>query len=78
MDSEGHEYYEVPYLSENVIYKPVVNPNNHLDQVTSLLKPIIVPRRFVVEQEVGKAANLLSTFLVLSRLGAGTCLGICR
>lgn len=69
IDSEGHEYYEVPYLSENVIYKPVVNPNNHLDQVTSLLKPIIVPRRFVVEQERRGAANLLSTFLVF---GAGS------
>ena len=69
MDSEGHEYFEVPYLSENVIYKPVINPNNHLDQVSSLLKPIVVPRRFVVEQDRQGAANLLNTFLVF---GAGS------
>ena len=69
LDSEGHEYYEVPYLSENVIYKPIINPNNHLDRVQSLLKPIIVPRRFVVEQERRGVGNLLNTFLVF---GAGS------
>ena len=69
IDSDGHEYFEVPYLSENVIYKPIVNPNNHQDQVASLLKPIIVPRRYVVEQERRGTANMLSTFLVF---GAGS------
>jgi hypothetical protein len=69
LDSEGHEYYEVPYLSENVIYKPIINPSNHLDRVQSLLKPIIVPRRFVVEQERRGVGNLLNTFLVF---GAGS------
>jgi hypothetical protein len=69
LDSEGHEYYEVPYLSENVIYKPIINPSNYLDRVQSLLKPIIVPRRFVVEQERRGVGNLLNTFLVF---GAGS------
>ena len=69
VDTEGHEYYEVPYLSENVIFKPIINPNNHTDNVQSLLKPIIVPRRFTVEQERIGSANLLNTFLVF---GAGS------
>jgi len=69
MDTEGHEYYEVPYLSENVIFKPIINPNNHTDNVQSLLKPIIVPRRFTVEQERIGIANLLNTYLIF---GAGS------
>ena len=69
VDTEGHEYYEVPYLSENVIFKPIINPNSHTDNVQSLLKPIIVPRRFTVEQERIGSANLLNSFLIF---GAGS------
>lgn len=56
-DSEGHEYYEVDFLSQNVIYKEV--PNHDSNRITTpfLLKPKIVPRRFVVEQ------GRLDTFL---------------
>lgn len=50
-DSEGHEYYEVDYLSQNTVYKDVINRGNDKDNVRNILKPIIVPRRFVVEQE---------------------------
>ena len=50
-DSEGHEYYEVDNLSQNIIYKPVVNRNSDTDRATALLRPFVVPRRFVVEQD---------------------------
>jgi len=56
VDSEGHSYHEVDYLSQNVIYKPVKNPNySGADgAVQHLLKPFVTPRRFVVEQELGR------------------------
>lgn len=52
IDSEGHTYYEVDYLSQNVVYKAVKNPNysGAEGQTQHLLKPFIVPRRYVVEQ----------------------------
>ena len=50
-DSEGHEYYEVDNLSQNVIYKPVVNRNSDTDRANALLRPFVVPRRFVTEQD---------------------------
>ena len=50
-DTEGHSYYEVEYLSQDVIYKAVTNRN--IDNITAaaILKPFIVPRRFIVERE---------------------------
>ena len=53
VDSEGHTYHEVDFLSQNVIYKQVKNTkySGGDGEVQHLLKPFIVPRRFVVEQE---------------------------
>ena len=62
IDSEGHEYYKVDNLSQDVIYKEVDNPSVAEDQVRSIIKPLIAPRRYVLEKE----ANF--TFL---RFGAG-------
>jgi hypothetical protein len=50
-DSEGNEYLEVEHLSQNTVYKEVVNKDDNKDTVPSLLRPLIVPRRFVVERE---------------------------
>jgi len=50
-DSEGHEYFEVDYLSQNVIYKAITNYNTDKTVAPYVMKPIVVPRRFVVEQE---------------------------
>ena len=49
-DREGHSYYEVDNLSQNVIYKPITNRNSDTDKVKAILRPFVVPRRFVVEQ----------------------------
>jgi len=49
-DDEGHEYYEVEYLSQDVIYRPVLNRNSDRYSAASLLKPFQVSRRFVVER----------------------------
>jgi hypothetical protein len=60
VDSEGNEYYEVDYLSQNVIYKGITNRSkttgndgsvyNEGDQASEILKPIVVPRRFITNR----------------------------
>jgi len=54
VDLEGNEYYEVDYLSQNVIYKDVTNRGLDKEDTPSILKPFVVPRRFTVEQTYGK------------------------
>lgn len=50
-DSAGNEYYEVENLSQNVVYRGVVNRDYAGGtDATSILKPFIVPRRFVVDR----------------------------
>jgi hypothetical protein len=49
-DSDGNEYYEVDYLSQDVIYKDIINRNSDKDLVPSIIRPYSVPRRFVVER----------------------------
>jgi len=62
-DSEGNDYYEVDYLSQNTIYKSVMNTDTDDRELTpALIKSQIVPRRFVV----GKVGT--RTFL---QFGAG-------
>lgn len=51
-DSEGNEYFEVDYLSQNIIYKSIRNTNavnNRL--VPYLMREVNVPRRFIVDRE---------------------------
>ena len=49
-DSEGHEYFEVEYLSQNIIFKEIPNHDSNRETTPFLLKPQVVPRRFIVEQ----------------------------
>ena len=49
-DSEGNEYFEVDYLAQDVVFKEVSNKNYQNDNVPSILKPILVSRKFVVER----------------------------
>jgi len=50
VDSQGNVYYEVENLSQDVIYIETTNTNVRSDGVRSIIKPKVVPRRFVVEQ----------------------------
>jgi hypothetical protein len=51
-DNQGHRYYEVDFLSQNILYKPVTNRKlNEREYAPMLLKAVPVARRFVVEQE---------------------------
>lgn len=58
VDSEGNEYFETDYLSQNVIYKSFTNQDpNEAVLAKEILKPVLVPRRFVADR------NLRSTTL---------------
>jgi len=52
-DSEGHQYFEVENLSQNVVFVEVQNQGSNNDTVKNIIKPIIVPRRYTVTHEVG-------------------------
>ena len=53
-DSEGNEYFEVDYLSQDIIFKAVTNRDSSKQYAPNLLRPISVPRRFVVENTQDK------------------------
>jgi len=50
-DTEGHEYYQVDSLSQDVVYINTTNPRAQSDGVPQIIKPRIVPRRFIVERD---------------------------
>lgn len=52
-DLEGNEYYEVEYLTQDVVYIPILNRDNNdqNNEVKSILKPFSVPRRFITVRE---------------------------
>jgi hypothetical protein len=54
IDDEGHEYVEVEHLSQDVIYKSVLNRNGDREYAPNIIKPIPVPRRFVTARERDK------------------------
>jgi len=62
-DSDGNQYYEVPYLAQSTIYEKFSNPTYTTDQVPYLLKLKRVPRRFV--------SRLLSDSTLQLEFGAG-------
>ena len=51
IDSSGHEYYEVDYLSQNVIYKDVSNRaySSGTGTAATIMRPFTAVRRFTVE-----------------------------
>lgn len=48
-DSSGNEYYQVDYLSQNIVYKFLKNTGANSDTVPYILGKIYAPRRFVIE-----------------------------
>ena len=50
-DDEGNQYFEVDYLTQNTIYRPVLNRSKDKDAIPSVLKAFSVARRFAVEQD---------------------------
>jgi hypothetical protein len=62
-DSDGNQYYEVPYLAQSTIYEKFSNPNYNTDQVPYLLKLKRAPRRFI--------SRILSDSSLQLEFGAG-------
>ena len=48
-DSEGNQYFEVDYLAQDMVFKEITNPSFKTDNVSSLIKPFLVSRKYVVE-----------------------------
>ncbi len=53
IDTEGNEYYEVDYLSQDMVYQEIPNDNYKNDNVPSILKPLLVSRKFTLVRERG-------------------------
>tara|TARA_Y100000114_G_scaffold146717_1_gene157710 strand:- start:9234 stop:11030 length:1797 start_codon:yes stop_codon:yes gene_type:complete len=53
VDTEGNPYFEVDYLTQNIIYVPIQNTGPDRATVANILKPIAVPRRYTVTKERG-------------------------
>ena len=55
-DSEGHEYFEVEYLTQDVVYKSVPNRDeNTRSNAPALIRPFVATRRFTTK----KTANTI-------------------
>jgi len=56
VDLDGNEYYEVDYLSQDIVYRSILNRDNNDSntEVKSILKPFSVPRRFITVREKNK------------------------
>lgn len=55
VDAEGREYFEVDFLSQDVIFRSVLNRDATTNVLAkNILRPFPVPRRFVVEQNRGE------------------------
>jgi len=50
LDSNGNEYFEVDYLSQDTIYKAVLNQSIDKNVTQNIMRPFVVPRRFAVER----------------------------
>jgi hypothetical protein len=61
--SGGQQWYEVPYLAQSSIFKPIANPSYSTDQVPYLLQLQNTPRRFV--------SRILSNNTLQLEFGAG-------
>jgi len=51
IDGQGNEYFEVDYLSQDVIYKFITNNAADQNTVPNVLRPFTVPRRFITERD---------------------------
>tara|TARA_R110000824_G_scaffold284203_1_gene472497 strand:+ start:552 stop:2357 length:1806 start_codon:yes stop_codon:yes gene_type:complete len=50
VDSEGHEYFEVSHLAQEIVYRGIRNNKADKSTVTSILKAMPATRRFVLEK----------------------------
>tara|TARA_A100001011_G_C14300359_1_gene840476 strand:+ start:1155 stop:2957 length:1803 start_codon:yes stop_codon:yes gene_type:complete len=53
-DDLGNEYYEVDYLSQDVVYRDLINNGANKKTTPNVLRPLAVPRRFTSELMEGE------------------------
>jgi len=49
-DSDGNTYLEVDHLSQNIVYKSIINHSEDKNLVTNIIKPMVAARRFTAER----------------------------
>jgi len=54
VDSEQNDYFQVDHLTQNVIYRPILDPENRDTMISSIMKASPVPRRHIVEKSLNK------------------------
>ena len=52
VDSQGSEYYEVAHLSQDIIFKELVNTDSTRTAVPYVIRTVPAPRRFVIDRDV--------------------------
>ena len=58
-DVNGNEYYEVDYLSQNIIFESIKNINqDSTEDAPYILRPRLVPRRFITEFQPDGKTNI--------------------
>ncbi|HAI38126.1 MAG TPA: hypothetical protein DCM40_08395, partial [Maribacter sp.] len=50
LDANGHKYYEVNHLSQNIVFTGIANKGADQYKTPLIMKPLPVPRRYTVEQ----------------------------
>ena len=55
MDEEGHRYYQVNHLAQEIVFRAIRNNNTDSNIVPSILKAIPVTRRFTLERDINNA-----------------------
>jgi len=53
-DGDGNEWFEVGYLSQDIVIVPIANKNADKATTPAILKLLSVPRRFVIERDAGR------------------------
>jgi hypothetical protein len=51
-DAEGNKYFEVQNLAQDIVYQEIPNNNYKNDNVPSVIKPLLVSRKYVVVRDV--------------------------
>jgi hypothetical protein len=52
--AEKDEFFQVDHLTQNVIYRPILDPSSRDSMVSSIMKPTPTPRRFIVEKSLNR------------------------
>ena len=52
VDSQGNEYYEVSHLSQDIIFKELVNTDSTRTAVPYIMRTVPAPRRFMIQRDV--------------------------